>query len=277
MIFQRQKDAFGFSLRSELFFISEPEAQTYVKGQIWAENFVPRAHWQARLPLGIDNYFHHDGIGVIGHHTHWDRCFDIVDCIKEVKKVQDYHMDGNGWWDVGYNFLIGEDGRIYEGRGFHIQGEISLLGVTENGRFCPVLAGLGRFWLVLAGPGRSWPVLAGPGRSWPVLVGLGRSWPVLAGLGRSWPVLAGLEISWGCGAILLLKKKFGRPARTDQDRPRPAKTSQNRPFLVPPLIFFLRYSPDKILRCPLLWLEHPNTWFHNNGQFHFRSSKQPSS
>ena len=32
-------------------------------------------------------------------------------------------MDGNGWWDIGYNFLIGEDGRIYEGRGFHIQGE----------------------------------------------------------------------------------------------------------------------------------------------------------
>ncbi|CBY14000.1 unnamed protein product [Oikopleura dioica] len=141
MIFQRQKDAFGFSLRSELFFISEPEAQTYVKGQIWAENFVPRAHWEARLPLGIDNYFHYDGIGVIGHHTHWDRCFDIVDCIKEVKKVQDYHMDGNGWWDVGYNFLIGEDGRIYEGRGFHIQGahcsgwNTQTLGFTIMGSF----------------------------------------------------------------------------------------------------------------------------------------------
>ena len=106
----------------ELLFVSEPESQTFVKGQIWAENFVPRAHWEARLPLGIDNFHHPAGTGVIGHHTHWDRCYDMIDCIKEVKKVQDYHMDGNGWWDIGYNFLIGEDGRIYEGRGFHIQG-----------------------------------------------------------------------------------------------------------------------------------------------------------
>ena len=136
---KRSKDASGFTLRSELLYVSEPEAQTYVKGQIWAENFVPRAQWEARLPLGIENYFHHEGTGVIGHHTHWDRCYDIVDCIKEVKKVQDYHMDGNGWWDIGYNFLIGEDGRIYEGRGFHIQGSfLSDFSKTEKFR-CALL------------------------------------------------------------------------------------------------------------------------------------------
>ena len=31
-------------------------------------------------------------------------------------------MDSRGWSDIGYNFLIGEDGRIYEGRGFYRMG-----------------------------------------------------------------------------------------------------------------------------------------------------------
>lgn len=27
-------------------------------------------------------------------------------------------MDGNGWSDIGYQFIIGEDGQAYEGRGW---------------------------------------------------------------------------------------------------------------------------------------------------------------
>lgn len=27
-------------------------------------------------------------------------------------------MDQRGWDDIGYSFLIGEDGRVYEGRGW---------------------------------------------------------------------------------------------------------------------------------------------------------------
>jgi N-acetylmuramoyl-L-alanine amidase len=31
--------------------------------------------------------------------------------------MQNHHMDRNGWVDIGYNFVVGEDGRVYTGRG----------------------------------------------------------------------------------------------------------------------------------------------------------------
>ena len=32
--------------------------------------------------------------------------------------IQDWHINGNGWCDIGYSFLVGGDGNIYEGRGW---------------------------------------------------------------------------------------------------------------------------------------------------------------
>lgn len=34
------------------------------------------------------------------------------------RQIQDFHMDSRGWSDVGYNFLVDKDGRVYEGRGW---------------------------------------------------------------------------------------------------------------------------------------------------------------
>jgi N-acetylmuramoyl-L-alanine amidase len=31
--------------------------------------------------------------------------------------MQNHHMDRNGWADIGYNFVVGEDGRVYTARG----------------------------------------------------------------------------------------------------------------------------------------------------------------
>lgn len=41
---------------------------------------------------------------------------------QSVRSIQDFHMDGRGWADIGYNFLVDVDGRIYEGRGWLVVG-----------------------------------------------------------------------------------------------------------------------------------------------------------
>lgn len=35
-------------------------------------------------------------------------------------------MESNGWSDIGYNFIIGGDGAVYEGRGWTLEGAHTL-------------------------------------------------------------------------------------------------------------------------------------------------------
>lgn len=56
---------------------------------------------------------------VIIHHTVTSKCSTFSDCSDIVKNIQNYHMKQLGWSDIGYNFLIGDDGNIYEGAGWH--------------------------------------------------------------------------------------------------------------------------------------------------------------
>src|ERR1051325_8198065 len=83
---------------------------------------------------------------VIVHHTVMgdENCSDFRGCIQVMKEIQDFHMDGNGWADIGYrernfstlgiyfrncchlkltviliSFLVGEEGSIFEARGWN--------------------------------------------------------------------------------------------------------------------------------------------------------------
>uniref|UniRef100_A0A674JDA9 Peptidoglycan recognition protein 1 n=1 Tax=Terrapene triunguis TaxID=2587831 RepID=A0A674JDA9_9SAUR len=82
---------------------------------------VSRSQWRARtprsrVPLKTPVPF------VIIHHTAGNRCYTQASCSQQVRGIQNYHMGSNGWSDIGYNFLIGEDGRVYEGRGWSTVG-----------------------------------------------------------------------------------------------------------------------------------------------------------
>lgn len=42
----------------------------------------------------------------------------ITQELREVKAIHDFHVNGNGWAGIGYNFIITQNGHIIEGRGF---------------------------------------------------------------------------------------------------------------------------------------------------------------
>lgn len=50
--------------------------------------------------------------GIIVHHTAWDYT-DSYDSMREIYK---FHTLDRKWWDIGYNFLIADDGTIFEWR-----------------------------------------------------------------------------------------------------------------------------------------------------------------
>ena len=106
------------------------------------------------------------------HHTAGSSCNDFTSCTAVMRSIQNYHMETKGkkycyklidklyfhnsklrnkfylttgWSDIGYSFLVGEDGAVYEGRGWnkvgaHKQGynilglAASVLGNFMNGK-----------------------------------------------------------------------------------------------------------------------------------------------
>lgn len=66
------------------------------------------------------------------------------------KSIQTYHMDGRGWADIGYNWLVDEHGTIYEGRGWDVLGAHAAGHNTESIGVCFI--GRDRPGTVDAGP-----------------------------------------------------------------------------------------------------------------------------
>ena len=81
---------------------------------------VNRAQWGAEpfirgnpVPLAQPSYtrmtFHH--AACCGARTREEG-------IAQVKAIQDFHQDVRGWSDIGYHFLLDQEGRLYQGRPF---------------------------------------------------------------------------------------------------------------------------------------------------------------
>ncbi|CAB0038027.1 unnamed protein product [Trichogramma brassicae] len=54
---------------------------------------------------------------LIGH-TATQSCYNEAKCQASCRLIQTFHIEAKGWLDVGYNFLVGGDGNVYEGRGW---------------------------------------------------------------------------------------------------------------------------------------------------------------
>lgn len=80
-----------------------------------------RAAWGSRttstavLPTQPPDHF-------VVHHTAGARCTTQALCDAQMRNIQNFHMNTNGWADIGYSFCVGDTAVIYEGRGWNRQG-----------------------------------------------------------------------------------------------------------------------------------------------------------
>jgi len=78
---------------------------------------VYRSQWGARAPTSNVGPLPNKPVGMgFVHHTVTSSCTTIESCSQLMRSMQNYDMDVRGYSDIGYNYLVAEDGRAYEGR-----------------------------------------------------------------------------------------------------------------------------------------------------------------
>lgn len=81
--------------------------------------YVSRAEWGARAPRRVTRRnMSRPSTG------HWNGpkvpSVDHSKCASQVRGIQNFHMDGRGWNDIAYNFVICQHGYVFEGRGLNV-------------------------------------------------------------------------------------------------------------------------------------------------------------
>lgn len=73
---------------------------------------VTRSQWGARTRNCSGT---HSPSKLTVHHTDTPNN-DSISMPARMRQIQAFHIDGRGWCDIGYHFLIGQDGKVYQGR-----------------------------------------------------------------------------------------------------------------------------------------------------------------
>ena len=77
---------------------------------------ITRAEWGADESIRKNNQKYAPITKLFVHHTVTSPDGPDPDPAATVRAIYAYHVQGNGWDDIGYNFLIDAQGRVYEGR-----------------------------------------------------------------------------------------------------------------------------------------------------------------
>ena len=82
-----------------------------------APPIITRADWHADESIRRAPPYYADGIHLaIVHHTAGSNSYSKAQSASIVRAIELYHVQGNGWNDIGYNFLVDKYGQIFEGR-----------------------------------------------------------------------------------------------------------------------------------------------------------------
>jgi hypothetical protein len=126
-----------------------------------APSIVPRSVWDPNDDCAPKHAPQYGKVRMaFVHHTVSANDYGPAESASIVLSICRYHEDGNGWWDIGYNFLVDRYGKVFEGRaggitravvGAQAQGYnsvstgISNIGTFESeGQTSPGLKALGR-------------------------------------------------------------------------------------------------------------------------------------
>jgi hypothetical protein len=82
-----------------------------------APAIVPRLSWGADESIRRNQTVYAEAVRFsVIHHTAGRNGYSRAEAAAIVKAIQLYHVKGNGWNDIGYNFLVDRFGTVYEGR-----------------------------------------------------------------------------------------------------------------------------------------------------------------
>jgi N-acetylmuramoyl-L-alanine amidase-like protein len=107
---------------------------------------ITRAEWHANEAIRRGSPSYADDVHLaIVHHTAGSNVYTRGQSAAIVRAIELYHVQGNGWNDIGYNFLVDKYGQIFEGRyggitrpviGAHAQGfNVGTVGVSVIGDY----------------------------------------------------------------------------------------------------------------------------------------------
>ncbi|XP_068087076.1 peptidoglycan recognition protein 3 [Anabrus simplex] len=96
-------------------------ADAVTSHQVACPQTVTREDWNAAPVTGRQNLTLPVPYIVIHHTLIPGACNNTADCSSSMRSMQRYHQH-EGWGDIGYNFVIGGDNKVYEGRGWDTLG-----------------------------------------------------------------------------------------------------------------------------------------------------------
>ncbi len=109
----------GRVARLRTFFVTSPSAAIPLRGlqKAGAPAIVSRAGWGAdeSIRRAAPRYAPELRVAIV-HHTAGSNGYTAAESAAIVRGIQTYHVKGNGWHDIGYNFLVDRFGKVFEGR-----------------------------------------------------------------------------------------------------------------------------------------------------------------
>ncbi|WP_426592775.1 DUF4214 domain-containing protein [Cellulomonas sp. McL0617] len=108
---------------------SESPAAVVMAGP--APTMITRAQWGAAAPV-CEPDVASQLVGAAVHHTAGSNDYSTVaEAEQQIRNDQRYHIDGRGWCDIGYNFIVDKWGNLYEGRAHSLDSPV--IGVHAGG------------------------------------------------------------------------------------------------------------------------------------------------